>query len=97
MKSKTLDQLKSDYGRYLAIRERQKISANHGLLEMFHLQDEFLKMFPNLLQIADNYKELLIRYAELDASRFDMGVPENTKEKANKKIEEVLLRNDKIL
>ena len=84
--SNKLDQLKSDYGRYSVILE----SDDYDLGETFDLQWELLKSFPNLLRIADNYKELLIRYAELDASRFGMGVPENTRERANQKIEEML-------
>ena len=54
-----LDRLKADYGRYLAIKERQKKDSLHGMLEAFELKDEFVAALPGLLRVCDAYQELL--------------------------------------
>lgn len=91
MEMSKLENLCSDYDRYLAIKERQKINCNHGILEMIALEDEFRLVFPKLLKVCDSYIRLLIAYAELDASRFGAIINYDMAERnAKEKLEELL-------
>lgn len=54
-----LDRLKADYGRYLAIKERQKADWTHGVPEYLELMKEFTDALPGLLRVCDAYQELL--------------------------------------
>ncbi len=86
-----LERLRSDYDRYLAIKERQKINCNHGILEMIALEDEFRLVFPKLLKVCNAYIRLLIAYRELDASRFGATIDySEVEKKAREKLKEML-------
>ena len=73
--------------------DRLKEIARHDFPECHEriAENEELRLtLPGLLRVCDAYQRLLVAYAELDASRFGMGVQGDVKERAKKKIEELL-------